>query len=168
MRAVELEKLSANTESPSQEMQRLFRTIAGKASAGEKDEQLRSRALRRMNADLIGPRQLGPRRARAYWYGEIDDVPSHHMDRARELAFILPIEEAIDAVEVAEQFLSGLRESLLERVTRSPGASGGRGAAGDCDRRASDPRHLAITGHHRAPIMASALPALRRMLGSAP
>jgi hypothetical protein len=50
-----LEKLSAQPESPKDEMQRLIRLIAGKATAGEKEPQLQSRAARRMNMELFGP-----------------------------------------------------------------------------------------------------------------
>lgn len=117
------ENLSASAETSAHEMQRLIRQIAGKATAGEKDDQLRARAMRRLNMALRGDRQIGPRRARAYWYAEIADVPADHMDRAREVAFILPIEEALDAAAAAEQFIDGLRARLAS-------LAGGGGHAG--------------------------------------
>lgn len=108
-------------ESPADEMQRLIRQIGGKAIAGEKDDQLRARAARRLNAELPPKQQIGPRRAKAYWYSEIADVPSHHMDRARELGFVQPIEEAFNAIETAEQFLDNLRQRLLDRAVLGSG-----------------------------------------------
>lgn len=119
--------MSGNTEKPKDEMQRLFRKIAGKPLAGEKDDQLRSRAARRMNAGLDEFEQIGLRLAKSYWYGEIEKVPSHHMDRARELAFVHPLQEATDAIESAERFLEELRRRLAVR------------AAGALHRPAGDP-----------------------------
>lgn len=120
---VSAEKSSASTETSAAEMQRLIREIAGKAAAGEKDEQLRARAMRRLNMALRGDRQINPRRARGYWYAEIADVPADHMDRAREVAFVLPIEEAMDAAAAAEKFIDGLRARLAA-------LAGGRGPDG--------------------------------------
>jgi hypothetical protein len=103
-------------EFPSAEMKRLIRGIGGAARAGEKDEQLRARAIRRMNMGLAGDRQIGERRGKSYWHGETEDIPSDHMDRARELAFVQPIQEAEDAIEHAivhvEEVLAGLRSRL--------------------------------------------------------
>ena len=107
-------------------MQRLFKQIAGRAGPGEKEPQLIGRAQRKMNAQLFGPRQLSARRARSYWYSETEDVPSHHMDRVRDLAFVQPIEEAIDAIEHAELWIEevaadgclGLAERVLEGLHR--------------------------------------------------
>lgn len=130
--------MSARTETPAEEMQRLIRAIGGKAVAGEKDEQLRARARRRLNMMLPPERHIGARRARSYWYCECADIPSDHMDRAREVAFLLPIEEAHDAVCQAETFIRSLRERLLARISgdlpAAPGADGG----GPADRAAMD------------------------------
>lgn len=116
MFAERTEILSAKMEKPSDEMKRLIRTIGGKASAGEKDDQLRVRALRRMNLELHDDRQISERRSRMYWHGEAEDIPSDHMDRARELAFVQPIQEAEDAITTAEAFLAGLRARLETRA----------------------------------------------------
>lgn len=97
-------------------MKRLIRVIGGKASAGEKDEQLRAMAMRRLNLALDEDRQITDRRARTYWHGEMEDIPSDHMDRARELAFVQPIQEAEDAITNAELFLEGLRARLAGSV----------------------------------------------------
>lgn len=105
--------MSAKLESPKIEMKRLLRVIAGKALAGEKDDQLRMRAARRLNADLPCDRLISDRRSRSYWHAESEDIPSDHMDRARELAFIQPIQEAEDAIVKAEEFLAGLRARLV-------------------------------------------------------
>jgi len=149
--------VTAPQESPKDEMQRLIRKIAGRAAAGEKDEQLRARAARRMNWELAPHRQIGLRRARSYWYAEIDDIPSDHMDRARELALVLPIEEAINAVERAEHHLAHMRERLLDRLVGG-GSSDPRdhpvdGPLGDFDRASRGPldRHSGISGLARLP-----------------
>jgi hypothetical protein len=103
-------------ETPAQEMSRLIRAIGGKAAPGEKDYQLIDRAVRRMNGGLSGDQQLIGRRARAYWYGEIADVPSHHMDRARALAEFTPIEEAINVLRAAKLRIDNQLEQLLDEV----------------------------------------------------
>lgn len=110
--------MSAKPEFPRDEMQRLFRKIAGRALPGEKGQQQMLRAARRLNRALAEGREIGARRAKAYWYGEIDDVPSDHMDRARELAFVQPLQEAHDAVAAAETLVRNARERLLERALR--------------------------------------------------
>lgn len=140
------EKSSANAESTAVEMQRLIRQIAGKADAGEKDEQLRARAMRRLNMGLEGDRQVGPRRARGYWYAEIADVPADHMDRAREVAFVLPIEEALDAAEAAERFIRGLHARLAAMA-----AGGGHG---DARRSARSGEHVGVAVGDRAGLAA--------------
>lgn len=118
--------MSAKKESPKIEMQRKLREIAGAARAGEKDDQLRARAVRHMNAELVPDRQIGESRGKRYWYAEIEDVPSDHMDRVRELAFVHPLQEAQDAVERAEQHLESLRQRLVG-ASRAPGGRIGPG-----------------------------------------
>jgi len=108
--------MSAKTESPKDEMKRRIREIGGKASAGEKEDQLRDRATRRMNAELFGAQQINARRARSYWYGEIEDVPSHHMDRARALSKDTLIEEAINVLRAAKLRINCELEQLLDEV----------------------------------------------------
>lgn len=129
--------MSAKTEIPQDEMKRLVREIAGKATAGEKEPQLMARAARRLNAGLPGDLQVSDRKLRAYWYAETSDIPSHHMDRARELAFVQPIEEAIHAVETAERFLEGLRQRLMARPGADRRAAGASNSDGQ-QRRAAD------------------------------
>ena len=107
--------MSAKMESPAEELQRLFRGIAGKAEAGEKDSQLMARAMRRMNAKLPSDRQLTERRARGYWYGEMEEPPSLHMDVARSLGDAQPFEEMIDVIAAVEERLAGLQLRLAER-----------------------------------------------------
>jgi len=104
--------LSAKMESPAEELQRLFRGLGGKAQAGEKDSQLMARAMRRMNAKLPADRCITERRARSYWYGEIDEPPSLHMDVARSLGAAQPLEEMIDAVAGVERYLEELQSRL--------------------------------------------------------
>lgn len=132
-----LEIATKNRERPHQEMKRLMRVIAGKVDPGEKDIVLIERAVRRMNSGLQGDDLIGPRRARTYWYGESRSVDSIHMDRARDLAFVQPIEEAFNALSAAEQYLDDLRARLLDRTIgssrhrgdqRSHGAPGPRAA----------------------------------------
>ncbi|AKR55733.1 hypothetical protein XM25_07965 [Devosia sp. H5989] len=101
-------------ESPAEELQRLFRGLAGKAEAGEKDSQLMARAARRMNVKLPPQWQIAERRARSYWYGEIDAPPSLHMDVARSLGAAQPLEEMIDAVAGVERYLEELQSRLAQ------------------------------------------------------
>ena len=103
-------------EFPSAEMKRLIREIGGKAHAGEKDEQLRARATRRMNMDLPGDRQISERRGKSYWHGETDDIPSDHMDRARELASVQPLQEAEDAITNLIDQVEKALPDLLHRL----------------------------------------------------
>ena len=146
-------------------MKQLIRAAAGTASAGEKEEQLRARATRRLNAGLDGERQISDRRARAYWHGEIDDVPSHHMDRARDLAAIQPIEEVLDAVDRAEQWiddalshgpagladrvLAGLHARLADRVRGAAVPAGDARAVGS-DPALSRAERRVVSGRRRA------------------
>lgn len=95
-----------NRETPAQEMQRLIRVIAGKQIAGEKDDQWRARAARRMG--------ITTSRARVFWYGLTENIRSDEMDTARELAFVQPIHAAEEAVRDAETFLEGLRARLAQ------------------------------------------------------
>jgi hypothetical protein len=118
--------VSKNLETPADEMARLIRVIAGKASAGEKDQQLRARAARRLG--------ITTSRARVFWYGETDNIRSDEMDLARELAFVQPIQEAEDAITTAEAFLAGLRA----RLEGSLGTPARRVGAGHPLRRAGD------------------------------
>jgi hypothetical protein len=122
-----------NSESPAQEMKRLIRAAGGKRQAGEKDPALMARARRRINIDLADDRKISLRRARSYWHGEILDIPSDHMDRAREVAFVLPLEEAIEHVEAAEQFIRNLRERILDRIAPVGGADSGAADRGRPD-----------------------------------
>ena len=108
------EKLSAKLESPAEEFKRLFRGVAGKADAGEKDSQLMARAARRMNVKLPEDRQISERRARSYWYGEIEEPSSLHMDVARSLGGTQPLEEMIDAVAGVERYLEELQSRLAQ------------------------------------------------------
>lgn len=138
-----------NSESPKQEMARLIRVIAGTRQPGETDETLRGRAARRMG--------INAGRAKSLWYGETDNIRSDEMDRARELAFTHPIDEAINAVETAERYietlategclglaervLAGLHERLARRAAADRGLSDARGDLGHLrpyGRRASD------------------------------
>jgi len=104
--------MSGKTETAPAEMARLIRIIAGPARAGEKDEQLRARAARRLG--------IGESRAKVLWYQETDNIRSEEMDRARLLAAARPIEEAIDAVERAELWIESLAVdgclSLADRI----------------------------------------------------
>lgn len=100
-----------NRETPSQEMQRLIRVIAGRQIAGEKDEQWRARAARRMG--------ITPSRARVFWYGLTENIRSDEMDTARELAFVQPIQAAEEAITDAEKFLEGLRSRLAQSAGTS-------------------------------------------------
>lgn len=115
-----------NRETPAQEMQRLIRVIAGKQIAGEKDDQWRARAARRMD--------ITPSRARVFWYGLTENIRSDEMDTARELAFVQPIHAAEEAIRDAETFLEGLRS----RLAKSAGLAvrdGGAGRGEDHPRR---------------------------------
>lgn len=103
-------------ETPAKEMARLLRSIGGKAVAGEPDYLLIDKAARRFNHGLPGAQQIGERRARSYWFGEIADVPSHHMDRARALAESTPIEEAINVLRAAKLSIDRRLEELLDEV----------------------------------------------------
>lgn len=100
-----------NRETPSQEMQRLIRVIAGKQIAGEKDDQWRARAARRMG--------ITSSRARVFWYGLTENIRSDEMDTARELAFVQPIQAAEEAIRDAETFLEGLRQRLASAAGTS-------------------------------------------------
>lgn len=100
--------MSEKSEKPSHEMQRLIRAIAGKPLAGEKDDQLRARAARRMG--------ISQGRAKTFWYAETENIRSNEMDRARELAFVAPIEEAIDAIERAERHLEAVLDQVRGRI----------------------------------------------------
>lgn len=115
---------NSRAETPKQEMARLIRVVAGPASAGERDYQLITKAARRLNDDLPPFQQLSERRARSYWYEEIEDVPSHHMDRARLLAPDQPIEEAINVLQAAKRRINHELERLLdEALGDSPDAA---------------------------------------------
>lgn len=110
-------------EEPAAEMQRLLRTIAGEKRADENNKSLLSRVYRRLQLGDLTHRTL-----ESYWRGTVRDVPSHHMDRARELAFVQPLQEAQDAVERAEAFLEGLRARLAASAgtaVRRVGTGGG-------------------------------------------
>lgn len=100
------------SENPAGEMARLIREIAGTATAGETDEQLRMRAARRLG--------ISASRAKVFWYAETENIKSEEMDRARLLAAAQPIEEAIDAVERAELWIESLAVdgclSLADRI----------------------------------------------------
>src|SRR5690606_26376468 len=85
-----------NLESPKQEMARLIRIVAGARGPGETDEHLRRRAARRLG--------MSAGRARTLWFSGTDNIRSDEMDRARDLAAVQPIQEAIDAVESAERY----------------------------------------------------------------
>lgn len=125
-----LEIATSRTERPADEMKRLIRQIAGRKEQGEKEVVLFERAVAKMNFRLSADDQIGPRRARSYWHAECIDVPSVHMDLARELGFVQPLEEAFDAVEAAELYLRNLRERLLDRLVGDPGSSGAEYRAG--------------------------------------
>lgn len=119
--------MSANVEAPKDEMKRKLRKISGAALAGEKDDQLRDRAMRRFNHGLDGKYQISERTARGYWHAEYETIPSIHMDRIRDLAAVHPIQEAIDGVENAVRDLEhlvteecfGLAERAVASVLRS-------------------------------------------------
>jgi hypothetical protein len=96
------------SESPAAEMARLIREIGGKASVGEKEEQLRARAARRMG--------ISASRAKVLWYAETDNIRSDEMDRARRLAFSTPIEEAINVLRAAKLRIDNQLEQLLDEV----------------------------------------------------
>lgn len=136
-------------ETPAEEMGRLIRVVAGNAAAGEKDYQLIARAARRMNVELKGNQQIGERRARAYWYSEIEDVPSHHMDRARELTFLHPIDEAINAIEAVQAYLNTKLERLLDEVTGVHVDHGRAAARGRIDASNDRPSRLSLAGKSR-------------------
>lgn len=142
--------MAKNVESPAQEMQRLIRAIGGKRQAGEKDPALMARAARRLNISI--------RRARTYWYAQPCIISSQDMDRARDLAFVLPLEEAFDAVQAAEQFIDDLRQRLLERLSGSPRHGGPDAREGAIDLRSPVP-----AGDH--PVRNSH-PAVRALLNS--
>jgi len=89
-----------NLEKPADEMARLIRVIAGKPTAGEKDEQLRARAARRLG--------ISASRAKVLWYGETTNIRSDEMDEARRLAAVQPIEEYINAAIAAEKYIEEL------------------------------------------------------------
>ena len=82
-------------EKPEVEMARHIRVIAGKARPGERDEDLRTRAARKLG--------ISASRARVFWYGETENIRSDEMDRARELAFVAPIEKVEDATKQLEE-----------------------------------------------------------------
>lgn len=137
-----------NVESPAQEMQRLVRTIAGKRQPGEKDPSMMARAARRL--------RITQRRARTYWYAESQFISSTDMDLARELAFVQPLQEAHDAIEIAERYLEGLRLRLADR-RRAGGPSHHQRRSTDRDaNRNSYPTDLArgLTSSRRSPTVA--------------
>lgn len=156
--------MSSISETPRDEMQRLIKVVAGKRLAGETDEQLRFRAAHRL--------RISDSRAKVFWYGDTDNIRSDEMDRARELAFVQPIDEAINAVEAAERAIEalaldgclGLADRVLAGLQRRLAArfdgSGvhGDGAAGDgvggYGRRAQD---LPLSGAALPPRPASTL-----------
>lgn len=137
--------MATSVERPSEEMQRLIRSIAGPARAGEKDEQLRARAARRLNAHLPGHHQISDRRAKSYWYAEIDLIPSHHMDRARELAGVQGIQELADAVEHIEARVEGVLERAIERLLARRGLGDDPRVAGGAARAADGGRRVAAS-----------------------
>ena len=100
-------------ESPAEEMQRLIRIIGGK-QRGKKDPELRALAARRMGISV--------RRARTYWCAEPAIISSEDMDRARLLAAMQPIDEAINAAAAAQHTIEslaidgcfGLAERIIE------------------------------------------------------
>jgi hypothetical protein len=85
------EKLSRNSETPHQEICRLLKEIAGKASAGETEDVLIRRAAYRVGITYS--------KARAYWYLDARRVDSEHMDAARAKA---PSKEVIAAIAAVE------------------------------------------------------------------
>jgi len=120
-------------EKPAVEMARHIRVIAGKARPGERDEDLRSRAARKLG--------ISASRARVFWYGETENIRSDEMDRARELAFVAPLDRAEEAIIEAEEFLAGLRARLLAAAgspTRRVGTGRSLGGSDAGARREAD------------------------------
>lgn len=73
-----LEILSKNFESPAHEARERLRFIARNADGGLK---AKLRAARM----ALGLPDLTDSKAKSYWYGAVNSVPSHHMDRLRSL-----------------------------------------------------------------------------------
>lgn len=118
--------MSATRENPPREMQGLMHVIAGARVGKETGEQLRAKVARRLNSVLPADRQISPSRAKRYWYAEIDDIPSDHMDAARRLARVQPIKGMEDAAEAMavrlEEVLDGIRERLALAASLSGAA----------------------------------------------
>lgn len=73
-----LDFLSKKFESPAEEAQARLRFLARHADGGLK---VKLRAARM----ALGLPDLTDSKAKSYWYADVNDVPSHHMDRLRSL-----------------------------------------------------------------------------------
>lgn len=113
-------------ESPAEEMQRLLRTIAGHKRPDENNKSMLSRVYRRLQLNDLTHRTL-----ESYWRGAVRDVPSHHMDRCRELAFVQPIQEAEIAIERVIAHYEELRTTLRTKLEASTAILVHRPGAGD-------------------------------------
>jgi hypothetical protein len=135
-------------EAPAEELRRHLVAIAGTKRPDENNKSMLSRVYRRLALDDLTHRTL-----ESYWRGTVRDVPSHHMDRARELAFVQPIQEAEDAITTAEAFLAGLRA----RLEGSLGTPARRVGAGHPLRRATDRPQREVAGRPGASHLDQAL-----------
>lgn len=73
-----LDFLSKKFESPAEEAQARLRFLARRAEGGLK---VKLRVARM----ALGLPDLTESKAKSYWYADVNDVPSHHMDRLRSL-----------------------------------------------------------------------------------
>lgn len=73
-----LEILSKKFESPAEEAQERLRFLARRAEGGLKTKL-------RVARMMLGLPDLTDSKAKSYWYADVRDVPSHHMDRLRSL-----------------------------------------------------------------------------------
>lgn len=73
-----LDFLSKKFESPAEEAQARLRFLARHADGGLK---VKLRVARM----ALGLPDLTDSKAKSYWYADVNDVPSHHMDRLRSL-----------------------------------------------------------------------------------
>lgn len=86
------------------EMQGLIKSIGHPLFADEQRVFRIERAARKLGITI--------RSAKAYWYGEREKIPSHHMDRARELAGEPIVKEAKNELAALRQRIARLETAL--------------------------------------------------------
>lgn len=101
-----LEILSKNFNNPAEEVQARLHFLARQQDGGLKVKL--SVAMR-----LLGLQDLTASKAKSYWYGAVNSVPSHHMDRIRSLTGA--VNDNVGRLPCISFLISTLR-SLLPRM----------------------------------------------------